>query len=194
MRLTVKQIKGLLSFACRDELRPHINGLHFCSGGETVVATDGHTLTYATNRANACGISADVTLRERDLLTACKPAGAAGGVEITLGTESATIVPLTKAGAPAGPAVVAKYSDVNFPPWRQVVPASDAGVSHWHGVNPSLLARMADLQAGFFPGDGVKLVCASGELDPIRYDWQDRDQESDKGGWSGTVVIMPMRI
>lgn len=178
MIITSKQLKAMLGFASADKTRTHIASLRFTC--RSVVATDGTCLAIATDGSLPEDRGLDCTIPRDIIETAIKAAGTKGSVKVENDRltimNGATVFDLPfKSGA-------------NFPAWTQVVPASDKGVTHWHGVNPELLARMVPMQAAFFHGNGVTLKVSSGELDPVRYDW------GKPGAWSGSVVIMPMRV
>lgn len=196
LNLTTKQIKAALQFATPDPTRFHLDGLFITGQGSLVVATDGHCLLRLETDKRPGG--PDGLVRRDALETACKLAGPSGSVMIVpvsndAGDVTFTLTPRGKPvgdnpiGPVCGPDVTSHQMQSPFPPWQSVVPAKEAGIKSRHGVNPAYLARMAPLGEVFFKGRAVELVCASGELDPIRYDFSGSD-------WSGSVVIMPMRL
>lgn len=190
--LSVNLIKAILKFACKDDVRSPLCGIHFDPAG-AAVATDGHTLVAVKVPAGVSG-----TVRTRDLLAACRAAGAGGSVRIAPGGDGLpwALTALAKRAdrlpgdGPTVATMTAHLVPANFPAWRQIIPEvwREGKMSEsWPSVDPKFLARLEGLaEAISFNRHGrqsVKLSAFGGELDPLRYDIDGM----------ATVVIMPMR-
>lgn len=187
VNLSCSLIKAILQFACKDETRFHLNGIHFDAAG-AAVATDGHSLVAVKVPAGWSG-----TIRTADLVAACRTAGAGGSVTVSGEGDAVALACHAKADKTRPPGTVGpvvatlavKPISGQFPPWRQIVPSlwrSENREREYPSVQPKFLSRLEALAAAL-GSDSVKLTAFGGDLDPIRYDIAS----------VATVVIMPMR-
>jgi hypothetical protein len=106
-----------------------------------------------------------------------------GGQYMTIGVANGE-------GGPLLAGVKTKLSDVNFPPWRQVLPAADTigetGVGSI-GINADYIGDLGAVAKACGKRNGaVKLGFPAKELDPVRWECSGMG-----ANWEGCV--MPMR-
>ena len=170
MYITKELLQSLLAFASKDAARAHLCCV--CFSGNVAVATDGHTLVahlQPGEPANGCIARTDV---ERIV----KMLGKAGAELRT--SEGCAHVP--------GLAPIPLLA-VEFPPWRDVVPAlTESYPAVPVAFNPRYLARLLKVGAVYGPKAPVTARMGANALDPARYDVQTTDG-------AACAVIMPMQ-
>ncbi len=140
IKLSSAFLRGVLLWACNDETRFHMSGVHF--SGRDVVATDGHRLIKATVIPIASGAAPAAawaieqgvrryTIPRGPLELACKAAGPGGSVTVRLATTRQTTGAGSLASADPRPHGVLiatrKQTRSNPTPGEVVIPWSDDG-------------------------------------------------------------------
>ena len=170
MYITKELLQSLLAFASNDTT--HTRLCCVCFAGNVAVATDGHTLVAHLQP----GEPVHGCIARVDIERIAKMVGKAGA-ELTTSDGCAHVPGL----API------PLLDVEFPPWREVVPVLvDPHPAVPVAFNPRYLARLAKMGAVYGPKAPVTARLGAHPLDPARYDVQ-------TSSGAACAVIMPMQ-
>lgn len=184
-------LKAVSMFACADETRSHLHGVHLeiHDGKFRIVATDGNTMAITIPEATLEGagnatmfLSVDDTKSLAKLLH-CKRADQDEQIEFFIEDKKTLRV-----AGPFGELKLKRPDVSEFPPWRAVVPeksdAKDQGAGLF-GLAPKYLERLGKAAKAF--GANNTAISVEGALDPVRFDMAVDGSEL-------IVIIMPMRI
>lgn len=187
-KLTKKQALWILSHAFKDATRPHLNAVKV--EGSRLVATDGHRLglIHDSNSSNekeylipAAALAAVVKTMGNKHFLHLKEGDREGVVSWTVSLWDNPDMESVFSGE-------LKCLDAQFPPWKQVVPATLGGGS-FVALRAEYLAEVVALAPLVHKRLGGVSIAVQGQLDPVVI-WG----EDSATGLSYLNLTMPMNL